>query len=496
MVGALLAGVLGTFGFNLLLVALTRGDQTAATVPTQSTLEDAPLASLRFDTQFRIVEANREFQHTFAFQNGDSLARLWHPDEWENDRLQLKSGTWQSVERRVFRADGSLVWAELSIERQSSRTTLWIRDVSRCKAAETELAQTRAAIHDLYEIVAGGESDLNTKLRSLLAMGCRRFGVETGFLGQVQDNHLKVLHVYSADDRIRSGQVYDVGGALADAAKLQQPVLIQPKGPRGLVQVNPQIDWQNYPLFTTTENETYLGAPVRVNGALYGTLNFSDPEPRAPFAPAETEFLQLMAQWLGSEIERRQTRVDLEKQQKQLLEVNQKLESLAVHDGLTGVKNRRAFDERLALEFRRSRRYGIPLSLILLDVDKFKHFNDTFGHPAGDEVLKRVASLLQSGVREIDFMARYGGEEFVILLPNTDAQGAQILAERLRASIEGASWKLREVTASFGISILVPGMQEPTHLTAAADAALYESKANGRNRVTVAGDKAPNDETV
>lgn len=481
-----LAGATAVICLLTLMSSRTR-DESGALAPSdsQSTLE-APLPGVRLDTELRVRQGNGAFNEAFGFKTGEPLSRLWHPDDWETDRLQFKDGQCNGIERRVFRADGAMVWAELTLQQHGTEQILWIRDVSRRKDAEAELAQTRAAIHDLYEVVAGGESDLNTKLRSLLAMGCRRFDVETGFLGQVHDNHLKVLHVHSVDDRIRTGQVYDVGATVAGAPK-SQPTLIQPKGPRGLVHVDPQIDWHDYPIFTATENETYLGAPVRVNGELYGTLNFSDPEPRAPFKPEDTEFLQLMAQWLGSEIERRQARVELEKQQKQLLEVNQKLESLAVHDGLTGAKNRRAFDERLELEFRRARRYGTPLSLILLDVDKFKHFNDNFGHPAGDEVLKRVAELLQGGVRQIDFMARYGGEEFVVLLPNTDAEGARILAERLRVAIGGATWKLREVTASFGVAALTAEMQEPTLLTSAADGALYQSKADGRNRVTVCG---------
>src|SRR5205085_7620259 len=109
-----------------------------------------------------------------------------------------------------------------------------------------------------------------------------------------------------------------------------------------------------------------------------------------------------------------------------------KLQALAITDGLTGLKNHRAFQEKLAEEFERSCRQNLPLSLLLLDVDKFKHYNDTYGHPAGDQVLKMVAALLGETVRPADFVARYGGEEFVILLPGMDAEGAVTLAERVR----------------------------------------------------------------
>ena len=122
-----------------------------------------------------------------------------------------------------------------------------------------------------------------------------------------------------------------------------------------------------------------------------------------------------------------------------------------------------------------------PLSLIIFDVDRFKDYNDTFGHPAGDEVLKRLAFVLEDQGRETDFFARYGGEEFAVLLPHTDSLGATIVAERLRAAIEAASWPGWPVTASFGTATLLPAMQDEMDLIAEADRALYAAKAAGRN---------------
>lgn len=173
-----------------------------------------------------------------------------------------------------------------------------------------------------------------------------------------------------------------------------------------------------------------------------------------------------------------------EQQQEALLDANKKLEMLATTDGLTGLKNHRAFQERLQTEFRRAQRYNIPLSLLMLDVDKFKAYNDTFGHPAGDYVLQQVAQLLMENIRDTDFVARYGGEEFVVLLPDTDYPYTNFLAERLRTAIEKATWKGRPVTASFGGATLSPQLNSSADLIAAADKALYYSKASGRNRVT------------
>ena len=165
---------------------------------------------------------------------------------------------------------------------------------------------------------------------------------------------------------------------------------------------------------------------------------------------------------------------------------NAQLKALATTDGLTGLKNHRSFQEKLAEEFERSRRYHKPLALLLLDVDKFKQFNDTFGHPAGDETLKQVAATLQAEARATDFVARYGGEEFVIALPETDTEGAMILAERIREAIAEHEWKHRAITVSVGVASLQISTLDPAFMIEEADKALYLSKQNGRNQVTLA----------
>ncbi len=162
---------------------------------------------------------------------------------------------------------------------------------------------------------------------------------------------------------------------------------------------------------------------------------------------------------------------------------NAKLQRLATTDALTELNNRMAMNERLDSEFRRAVRYEHPFSIILLDIDHFKSFNDTFGHPAGDEVLKSVAELIRSSIRDLDFAARYGGEEFAILLPDTDRFGAIATAERCRAAIADHGWKKRKITISVGISSLTPTTSSEAEMVKEADQALYQSKHLGRNRV-------------
>ena len=171
-------------------------------------------------------------------------------------------------------------------------------------------------------------------------------------------------------------------------------------------------------------------------------------------------------------------------QQGMLQDANSKLSELASVDGLTGLRNRRAFEERIEDETRRWRRHGSDVSLVLLDIDHFKPYNDTFGHPKGDEVLRSVGRLLRRSLRATDFAARYGGEEFAIILPNTDAPGSLVVAEQLRRAIETATWEDRSITASIGVATLGGAITNAEELVDHADRALYRSKQEGRNRVT------------
>lgn len=182
----------------------------------------------------------------------------------------------------------------------------------------------------------------------------------------------------------------------------------------------------------------------------------------------------------------------------QLESAKARLEELVVTDGLTNLYNHRHFRETLERSFSQARRDCRPLSVIMFDVDRFKQYNDTYGHPMGDEVLREVAALIKQTVRKHDVAARYGGEEFVVLSPNTDAVGSRTLAERIRSAIEAHPWPLREVTVSVGsatLSLVTPG---PSDLVDQADKALYYSKQHGRNRIThildVTSDAAPLDE--
>ncbi|HWD38584.1 MAG TPA: diguanylate cyclase [Fimbriimonas sp.] len=180
-------------------------------------------------------------------------------------------------------------------------------------------------------------------------------------------------------------------------------------------------------------------------------------------------------------------REELENRQRVLEGQNIVLEDMAMTDGLTGVKNRRAFEERLSEEVGRASRYNLRLALVIADVDHFKIYNDTYGHPGGDQALKGFAKVLSEVSRDSDSVARIGGEEFALILPNTGAKEAGLLAERIQASLRGTEFGMRGVTASFGCAEMQPVRDAKARLFHDADQACYRSKAEGRNKITVAG---------
>jgi diguanylate cyclase (GGDEF)-like protein len=210
-----------------------------------------------------------------------------------------------------------------------------------------------------------------------------------------------------------------------------------------------------------------------------------------PLRPAMRQVLAALIPFVALTLEQRKSQSRLVEQEKKLTELGALYEDArqrAVTDGLTGLYNHTHFKELLALEFARCKRYGAPLTMLLVDIDHFKKINDTYGHLTGDVVLRRVAHALRGQVRDCDLVARYGGEEMSILLPSTDLKGALIVAERIRRFVRDMVFMTEErvqvppITVSIGVAQQRKS-DTPTELINRADQALYEAKSSGRNQV-------------
>ncbi len=191
--------------------------------------------------------------------------------------------------------------------------------------------------------------------------------------------------------------------------------------------------------------------------------------------------------------ERKDLLDNLVRNREELEHLNSILHKLSVRDGLTGLYNHRYFHEAASQELMRCKRHSCMFSVIFIDVDNFKEYNDTHGHPAGDEVLRKLSECMNDRLRKTDIAARYGGEEFVILLPETHGDNAMICAETLRKKIEQHPFPGREtqplgiVSVSMGVAHYPDDGDDLDHLLHAADEALYRAKAAGRNKIIMAG---------
>jgi two-component system chemotaxis family response regulator WspR len=313
-----------------------------------------------------------------------------------------------------------------------------------------------------------------------------------------------VRRMLSDQPDIEFHYVTDAGLALQTAQQLQPTVILQDL-------VMPTIDGFGL-IKLYRDDEGLRNIPVIVLSAK------EDPKLKAhSFATGANDYmvklpdkLELLARIRYhssahiSRLQRDQAFRFLRESQKNLADANIELQKLAALDGLTGIANRRRFDETMHIEWQRGQRDKQPLTLLMCDVDFFKHYNDSFGHLAGDLCLKKVAAVLTEHLkRPADLAARYGGEEFVIILPETPLTGALIVAESCRRHLEQlaienpqSSTEFSSVTMSIGVASVVPSAASTIdELVEQADRALYAAKRAGRNRVVNAADLPPSPES-
>ena len=254
----------------------------------------------------------------------------------------------------------------------------------------------------------------------------------------------------------------------------------------------------NNPLLAHVPPIRFLAAAplIEPSGYAIGTLAVMDYQPRgltdaerlvlrtlAGTAIALLDSRQLVRRMQREIEERKVNEARIEAFQQQLLATNAALNVESMTDSLSSIGNRRAFEQRLSDELTRVQRSSYPLSLLMIDIDHFKQFNDTFGHPVGDQIIRQVAAVIARAVRVTDFPARLGGDEFVAILPYTPLQGARMIAERCRLAVERECWPQRPVHISVGTAQFLPGAMDATALIADADLSLRRAKQLGRNQV-------------
>ncbi|MFM9905575.1 MAG: diguanylate cyclase [Pyrinomonadaceae bacterium] len=268
------------------------------------------------------------------------------------------------------------------------------------------------------------------------------------------------------------GAIAETGEVGSRVAKIvfvkNEPVFVSDIGKTSLP---PTPNGRNY------KTPSFMSCPVTIGGRVIGVMNFADRANGKPFDKASLDLFEAIAPHLAVAIDRAN-----------LKEKAGEFEQLSVTDPLTGLLNRRYIEERLMEETKRSNRHGFPMSFMMLDVDQFKSYNDSFGHPAGDEALKIVGNVIRETLRGADVAARFGGEEFSILLPQTTGEEAVTIAERIRSNIEETDFPHRRVTLSIGVASCSAELCSSENIVSAADKALYEAKRNGRNRVKVFGE--------
>jgi diguanylate cyclase (GGDEF)-like protein/PAS domain S-box-containing protein len=409
-------------------------------------------------TSGQFLKVNRALSDILGYPPDELLTTdfqtLTHPAELASDlanvgKVLAGEIPRYQIEKRYFHKNGRTVYAVLavSLARDSAGEPLYfvaqVNDITARKWAEAELRESEERFRSVVDELAEGVVQLDYETRAVVR-------ANRAFLD---------LLGYTADELAARTQYDFVAHDRTDIDAKMAAVMRDGRADLG---------FRKYRRKDGAEvNVSVSGNRLELNGRAVVCLTVRDMTERAVYEE------QLLA--YQTELER----------------ANAQLHTLATTDRLTGVKNRGAFNDKLTEEFDRAVRYSHPLSVILLDVDHFKPFNDTFGHPAGDAVLKQVAAALQKTVRGSDTVARYGGEEFVVLLPDTDYAGAMVLAERCRRAIAGASWGLRSITVSVGVGTLGPTTAEAAALVKEADDALYCSKHAGRNKVSYGSGTIP-----
>jgi len=342
-------------------------------------------------------------------------------------------------------------------------------DCDNCKANELK-GQVRA-LNDLIGVAHASVSsiDLDTLLGAILKSAMNFTEMPAGSVA-LYDNRSGELtlraHVGLSGTFVTRDVWTVTPGGLTDQLLSRDEILF--------VEDTELADYFNNPLAVQEGIRSLICIPLVTKGSIHGILYLDDFKPRT-FDQNRMSLISVLASFAAMAIEN--------------AKLHQETRQMAVTDALTGLHNRRYFESVLPQELERARRYGLSLSLLLIDADNFKKFNDTYGHPMGDRILATIGRSIKRVLRSVDFAFRYGGEEFVVILPETAVASACKVAERIRQRIIVDSTKVlcrdvaEPVTVSTGIACFPQDAQDAAALVAVADNLLYQAKGAGKNRI-------------
>ncbi len=336
--------------------------------------------------------------------------------------------------------------------------------------ANKELEARLKEITLLHDTISSMTSTLN--LNDLLKNIARKVGETLGFkefailLYDSAVKKLRVVACYGLPEEEFLGMEFEAGeGIIGRVLQIGEPVLI----PDTSADTN-YLHWKG----KKVEKGSFLSIPVKYKEEILGVFAFNSPEIDG-FSRRDIKLLTALANQSAIVIENAR--------------LYEKTKEFSIRDDLTGLFNRRWFNQRIVEEFKRAERFNNPLSILMVDIDFFKHYNDSHGHSTGDTALKMVADVLIKNVREVDSVVRYGGEEFIVILPKTGVEDAGKIAEKLRLKMEGHEFPLGSTqpngkfTISIGYTTYPDIAKSMSDLFNQADRALYAAKRSGRNRV-------------
>ncbi|MBV8722527.1 MAG: diguanylate cyclase [Candidatus Eremiobacteraeota bacterium] len=370
----------------------------------------------------------------------------------------------QLLDRLGNRLDVQLKLVPLHVREEIVGAYAIFKNVAAQKTAERTIAQQAERIGRLYMVAAERGGTVDRQIDATLRLGLELFHFDAAYITAFEGERLRIRNSVGKGTPILKGAVYPLSATFSRHLQGAQEMLV--------IEDIERSEFRSDPARVTADWRSYVAMKLTAGARVFGALVFAGLKPHTEIPAGDRDIIALMGLFVAAALER--------------AEHTERVEHLAFNDSLTGLPNRRLFEDRINNTMATGRRYKRGFAVMYLDLDRFKNINDTYGHPVGDEVLKAVATRLRETLRESDTVARFGGDEFVILQPVVDgvADSADLARKILTVLqqpviVDGVE---HGVQASIGIALYPNDSPDIGELMELADAALYRAKREGRNR--------------